>query len=115
VEEETAFLGEDERMRDAENGVDRVRIRALGDAAVASARVPGGVEIAAAEMPEQSSVGDVARDAGVFVGGAAARVEMDFETAGDVGVTVGSVGCVASGERFVAGFEDVAEFWVAGP
>ena len=82
VEKEAAFFGEDERMGDAEDGVDRVGIRALGDAAVAGARVPGGVEIAAAEIPERA----FARDAGVFVGSAAAWVEMDFEAAGDVGM-----------------------------
>ena len=95
VEEEAAFFGEDERVRDAKNGVDRIGVRALKDAAFARLRIPGGVEIAAAEMPERSSIGNFARDAGVFVGGAAARVEMDFEAAGGVGDAVGGVGRVA--------------------
>ena len=85
-------------------------IRALGDAAVAGARIPGGVEIAAAKMPERAG----ARDAGVFIGGAAGGVEMDFEAAGRIIAACCSRRGITRGECFVAGFENVAEIGVAG-
>src|SRR5262249_51745550 len=74
----------------------------------------GGVEIAAAEMPDRGSIGNFASDTGVFVGRTAARIEMDFEAAG-WRFLYRRGGCVVSRcESFVAGFEDVAKFWVVG-
>src|SRR5262249_13216687 len=76
VGEEAALAGEDERVDDAQHGVDRVGVGGLADEAAAGGGAPCGEEVAAREGPERAA----ALDAHVVIGGEAARrSEVDVE------------------------------------
>ena len=102
VYQEAAFFGENERVRDTQDGVDGIRIGALANVAAASAGVPGGAKIAALKAPESAVPGY----AGVFVGWLAIGIEVNFELAGGVGVWAQEAG--------VAVCEDFTKFRIVG-
>jgi len=81
VNEKATFFRENERVDDAENGVDGIGIGALMNLAAARAGIPCGTEVAALDVPEAA----VEADVGVLIGGLAGCGEMNIEGIGRIG------------------------------
>ena len=77
VQEESSLAGQDERVDDAQHGVDGVGISGLANPASAGSRLPLGVKVSALETPSASTLGH--SDRNIWIGDAGrSKVDVEF-------------------------------------
>ena len=77
MHQHAALTGQNQAMDDAQNGVDRIRIGGLADAAAAQRRVPLRAEIAALEVPRSAFSKNADIGIGVGIGGSR-QLDVEF-------------------------------------